>query len=113
MPHREDLPYLMHIKEAIDKIALFTEQMSYDEFVENDLTASAVIRKLEIIGEASRNISEKLKKEHPEVPWRIMTDMRNFLIHEYFGVDTVAVWKTIKEDLPTLKDNVILIISSF
>ncbi|MCK5809014.1 DUF86 domain-containing protein [bacterium] len=106
MLRKSDLPYLLHIQEAIEKIELFTDHMEYDDFAENDLIASAVIRKLEIIGEASKNISEELKREHKEIPWRIMTDMRNFLIHEYFGIDVSAVWKTLQKDLPTLKTNI-------
>ena len=99
MSNKKDTVYLLHIVESIDKINEFTKNMGYDEFLNNDLVQSAVIRKLEIIGEASNNVSEELKNKYPEVPWQIMKDMRNFLIHKYFGVDPEVVWDTIKNDI--------------
>lgn len=80
MPHKDDVFYLLHIKDAINDIFQFTNGVSYDEFYENEMMTSAVIRKLEIIGEASGKVSQKLKDDNPEIPWRIITDMRNVLI---------------------------------
>jgi uncharacterized protein with HEPN domain len=106
MPHKDDLFYLLHIKEAVNDIFKFTNGVSFDDFSENEMMTSAVIRKLEIIGEASGKISKKLREDNPDIPWRIIIDMRNVLIHHYFGVDLPAVWNTVKNDLPKLKKNV-------
>ena len=72
--------------------------MNYDEFVQDEKTSSAVIRKIEILGEASKNIPEFIKERYPHVPWKEMAGMRNRLIYGYFGVDYVLVWKTIERD---------------
>ena len=74
-----------------------------ESFREDKKTVFAVVRALEIIGEATTKISETVKNHHKEVPWKNMAGMRNKLIHEYFGVNMVVIWKTIKEDLPDLK----------
>jgi len=63
----------------------------------------AVVRELEIIGEASSNLTEEFRTKHPDLPWRDAIDMRNFLIHEYFGIRTQVVWDTCREDLPLMK----------
>jgi uncharacterized protein with HEPN domain len=70
----------------------------------------AVVRELEIIGEASNNLSPDFRPQHPHMLWRRMTDMRNFLIHEYFGRNTKVVWDTCKNDLPSLKGSVAAIL---
>ena len=67
------------------------------------MAVDAVVRELEVIGEASNNLSEEFREKRPDVFWRRMKDMRNFLIHEYFGVNTKIVWDTCKNDLPILK----------
>lgn len=72
----------------------------------------AVVRQFEIIGEAVGRLSEKIKEENSELPWKDIADMRNKLIHEYFGIDLAVVWKTIEVDLPILKDSVIKILDS-
>jgi len=69
------------------------------------MVIDAVVRNLEIIGEAAKNLSKETKSQYPEIPWREMADMRNKLIHEYFGVDLDIVWKTIKYRLPEVKKN--------
>jgi len=77
--------------------------MSFDEFANDDKTSSAVVRKLEIIGEASKQIPDSIKRKYTNIPWSSMARMRDKLIHFYFGVDYEIVWKVIKEQLPRIK----------
>lgn len=98
-----DLVYIKHAIEAIDKIEKYLGDFSYEEFSKNDMLIDAVVRELEIIGEAAHNFSEEFKNQYPNIPFRDITDMRNFLIHEYFGVNTKIVWETCQTDLPGLK----------
>ena len=95
--------YLQDIHEAIDKIEMFVQGMDYESFAKDDKTIFAVIRGLEIIGEATKKIPERVREQNPGVPWREMAGMRDKLIHDYIGVDTEVVWKTIKEDLRAVK----------
>ena len=100
---REYKLYLSDIVAAMESIERFVEGTTLEQFQQDDKTASAVIRKFEIIGEASRNIPEEVKLHHPEVPWKEMAGMRDRLIHAYFGVDFNLVWLTIKNRLPDAK----------
>jgi uncharacterized protein with HEPN domain len=100
---RNDRTYLAHIREAIENIEEYLEGVSYEQFASGKMMIDAVIRELEIIGEASNNLSDEFRRQHSDVLWQRMKDMRNFLIHEYFGVNTKVVWDTCKDDLPQLK----------
>ncbi len=77
--------------------------MNYNDFVKDTKTVYAVIRALEIIGEAVKNISQEIKETYPEIPWRKIAGMRDKVIYEYFGVKVERVWEVIKKDIPTLK----------
>lgn len=100
---KNDKQYLRHINEAIESIEEYLHGVSYGRFISNKMMIDAVVRELEIIGEASNNLSDDFREKHSDMFWRQMKDMRNFLIHEYFGVNTKVVWDTCKNDLPTLK----------
>jgi uncharacterized protein with HEPN domain len=100
---KSDSTYLAHIREAIETIQDYLEGLSYEQFESNKMAMDAVVRELEIIGEASNNLSADFRARHPDMLWRRMKDMRNFLIHEYFGVNAKVVWDTCKNDLPSLK----------
>ena len=100
---KDDQVYLRHILDAIEKIETYLTGQTYESFSNNNMIIDAVVRELEIIGEATNHLSDLLRESHPEIPWRDAIDMRNILIHEYFGVRTHLVWSTCKEDLPKLK----------
>ena len=103
---RRDEIYLRHILGAISDIETFMEGVSKEEFFENKEKQYAVLRALEIIGEATKNLSKELKENYPKIPWKDIAGMRDKLIHKYFGVDLELVWETIKRDLPQFKDQI-------
>jgi len=109
---KDDKIFLLHILEAIEKIEKFVKDVDYDDFLENDLVQSAVIRQIEIIGEAASKLSSNLRKKYSEIPWQDIIGMRHKLIHGYFGVDVDVVWETIKKDVPKLKKDVERILKS-
>lgn len=90
------------ILEAIKKIQAYVEGMSFGQFQSDPKTVDAVIRNFIVIGEAARSVPEEIADKHPNIPWRLMGDMRNFAIHEYWGVELRTIWETIKKDLPPL-----------
>jgi uncharacterized protein with HEPN domain len=92
--------YIKDILDAIRRIEDFVGDMTFEEFVKDDKTSSAVIRKLEIIGEAAKSTPVEIRKSHTQVPWKEMAGMRDKIIHFYFGVDYDIVWKVVKERLP-------------
>jgi uncharacterized protein with HEPN domain len=98
--------YLKDILAAIDSIEQFAAGMSFETFCADDKTVSAVIRKLEVIGEAAKQVPDAVRQEHPNIPWKEMSGMRDKLIHFYFGVDHQLVWSTIKERLPKIKPEI-------
>jgi len=107
---RNNRTYLTHIQEAIESIEQYLQGVGYSDFVSSKMRIDAVIRELEIIGEASDNLSEDFRDKHSDMLWRRMRNMRNFLIHEYFGVNTKVVWDTCKNDLPKLKEFILNIL---
>ncbi len=103
MSERTDKDYLANIREAVKRTASYTEKMTYEEFIEDIKTQDAVVRNVEIIGEAIKNLSEELRNRYSEIPWKSLADMRDKLIHHYFGVNFSIVWKVAKEELPEIK----------
>ncbi len=102
MSRRRDQDFLLDIIEAINRIISYTSGMSYDDFGDDQKTQDAVIRNIEIIGEATKNLSTELRDSYPQIPWRGMAGMRDKLIHHYFGVDNRLVWSAAQEELPDL-----------
>ncbi|PJA87094.1 MAG: DUF86 domain-containing protein [Candidatus Moranbacteria bacterium CG_4_9_14_3_um_filter_42_9] len=100
---KNDKIYIKHLLEAIQTIEIYRQGLDFDAFLKNKMAADAIIRQLEIIGEASNNISEEFQKDHSDIPWRKIIGIRNTLIHEYFGVNKKVVWDTCENDLPELK----------
>ena len=104
-----DLVFIEHVLDSIHAIEEFTKGLSNEQFISSRLQQSAVVRELEIIGEAVKNISADLKRKYPKVKWRDITATRDKVIHHYFGVDFAIVWDIVKVDLPDLKKEVALI----
>jgi uncharacterized protein with HEPN domain len=95
--------YIKDIIDAITKIEEFIEGMDFADFIQDDKTASAVVRKLEIIGEAVKQLPNEVRERFAEIPWSAMAKTRDKIIHFYHGVDYEIIWKIIKKELPTLK----------
>jgi len=100
---KEFLDYVEDIVEAMKDALEFVKGMEYDVFVKDRKTVYAVIRALEIIGEAVKNIPVQVKSRYSQIPWKDMAGMRDKVIHEYFGVDLKRVWRTVKKDIPGLE----------
>lgn len=100
---RNYLLYINDIFEAIETIEQFVGSMTFEEFTHDDKTVSAIIRKFEVMGEASKNIPDEIREKYPDIPWKEMAGMRDKLIHFYFGIKHDLVWQTIKDILPALK----------
>jgi len=103
---KRDKAYLRHILDAISNVEKFIEGVNKENFLGNVEKQYAVLRGLEIVEEATKNLSEELKKKHPNIPWKEIAGMRDKLIHQYFGVNLDLVWETIKTKLPELKNQI-------
>ncbi len=103
---KSDAVFLHHILDAINRIEQYLAGVSYDHFLQDALLQDGVVRQMEIIGEAARNVSKGLQDAHPELPWDKMIGTRNILIHAYFRVDLFIVWDTTQSDLPRLKQQI-------
>ena len=102
--------FMEHILESMKRIEEFTEGISKQDFLDTVQIQDSVIRRLEIIGEASKNISAEFRETHSDVPWSEMARTRDKLIHGYFGVDLDLTWTIVKESLPDLKKKIIVIL---
>jgi Uncharacterized conserved protein len=101
---RDSTQFLLDILESIDDIEEFIKGIEFNEFSNDKKTIYAVMKALEIIGEASKNIPDTLKNEHSEVPWKLMAGIRDKVVHGYFVVDLPIIWSTVKKDVPSLKE---------
>lgn len=102
MPRRSWELRITDIIEAIETVLEYTAGMTFEQFVSDHRTIDAVIRNLITIGEAATHLPEDFIELHSDLPWREMRDMRNLVVHEYFGVDNLVVWETLKKNLPPL-----------
>ena len=99
---RRDLHYLIDILEAREHIATYISDLDYEDFLDSRMVQDAVMRNLQIIGEAVKRLSPELKAEHPDLPWREMAGLRDRIVHDYFGINYEIVWSVIAEEMPVL-----------
>ena len=107
MSHKEKSPRAWHfyIDDMIgfaEKVLAYTEGLDQQAFCNSGITYDAVLRNLELVGEAATRIPESVRKQHPEIPWRMMVATRNRLIHAYLGIDNDIIWSIIQDDIPAL-----------
>ncbi len=102
---KEDRVYLAHIRDAIDRVESFTSG-GRERFLADAMVQDAVIRNLEVIGEAVKGLSENLRLANPDIPWKQIAGMRDVLIHHYFGVKLETVWQVVIDHLPRLGERV-------
>ena len=102
MSKRDYRFFLSDIKDCGYKILEYTRGKSLEDFSDNSMLFDAVIRNLEVIGEAAKNIPKGIRQKYPQIEWKKLSDMRNIIIHEYFGIDNKIVWDIIQNKLPEL-----------
>ena len=95
---------IQHIIDAIDRIFRYVEGLTFEIFVADDRTYYAVVKNIEIIGEAANMLTFSLRDKTPHIPWKAICGMRNYIVHEYFAVDTSVVWEVVSSDLPVLRE---------
>ena len=103
---KDPIIFVKHILESIKCIEKYAENLDKKHFVSNTLVQDAVIRRLEIIGEAAKNLPQNFKDKHKDIPWIDIADTRNKLIHHYFGIDLDITWDIIEKELPNLKEKI-------
>jgi len=106
---RDCKAYINDILEAIDRIESYTNNLTIDDFSESSLYQDAIVRNLEIIGEAVKSLPKKLIAKYPEIEWKKIAGLRDILIHAYFGIDIEIVWDVVQNKLPELKNQMMLI----
>lgn len=107
--NKDPLIFIEHILECIQLIKKYAKNKTIGAFFSSKQLQDSVIRRIEIIGEAVKNLPEQVKKDQPSVPWKQIAGMRDMLVHEYFGVDLALTWKVVKREIPELEKNILKI----
>ena len=110
---RRDLDFLRDILDAVEHILDYTVGLTWDGFLHDRKTQDAVVRNLEVLGEATKNLSDGFRARYPDVPWRELSGTRDNLIHHYFGINQEVVWQIVQQDLPELGSQIAQIILEF
>jgi uncharacterized protein with HEPN domain len=99
--------FLEDIQQAMDKVERYVSGLTYETFTANEMVVDAVIRNIEIIGEAARNIPDDLREKYPEIPWKQIVGLRHIVAHRYFNIDLDIIWKIVTENLPETKSAIL------
>jgi uncharacterized protein with HEPN domain len=106
---KNPLVYIEHILDSIDTVEEYTKKVSKQQFLSSKQIQDSVVRRIEIIGEAVKNIPDHVREKYPAVPWKSIAGMRDKIVHEYFSIDFELAWVVAKKELPRLKKNMIII----
>ena len=112
MSERNYTMFLKDILRSTEKIMKYVNDKSFEEFARDEMLTDAVIRNLEIIGEAVKNLPADVKREFSDIEWKKVAGLRNILIHEYFGIDYEVLWGIVKNEIPQLKENMLVILKA-
>ena len=100
-----------HILAAIDRVLRYTKGKTHDDLVQDDMMYYAVVKNIEIMGEAANMLTSDFTESHPETPWKMVRGMRNYIVHEYFQIDDAVVWDVVTNNLPELRQQIVSDIS--
>lgn len=101
-----DKERLHHILASINRVSRYTEGKTYEDLQADDMMYYAVVKNIEIMGEAANMLTREFQTAHPETPWKMVKGMRNYIVHEYFQIDSAVVWDVVKRELPTLRQQI-------
>ena len=101
-----DKERLEHILAAIDRVARYTKDKTFDDLLADDMMYYAVVKNIEMMGEAANMLTSEFQESHPRTPWKMVKGMRNYIVHEYFQIDNVVVWDVVTNELSTLREQI-------
>ena len=101
-----DKERLEHILAAIDRVARYTKDKTFDDLLADDMMYYAVVKNIEMMGEAANMLTSEFQESHPETPWKMVKGMRNYIVHEYFQIDKAVVWDVVTNELSTLREQI-------